>query len=134
MAGECPKIIRSAEAKQSAQKTLVAKKKMAPIDLSDGYGANWQKRKNLFVGQRDNRIITRGTQRRIDGADRSTDESEQSRGKDPLGGNQDHEAGVRLLQDGLEGKRQHNPQNASANGKQERLAEQHAEDSEPGKT
>src|SRR5271163_3188894 len=119
MAGECPKIIRSAEAKQSAQKTLVAKKKMAPFALSGRDRANWQKRKNLFVGQCDNRIVTCGTQRRIDGADRGADESQQRGRKDPLRGNQNHEAGICLLQDGLKGKRQRNSQNASANGKKE---------------
>ena len=76
MAGECPKTISLAEAKQSAQKTVVAKKNMTRFAEAIDRLVNSNERMNLFVSQRDNRIVTRGTQRRINGADGGADKSE----------------------------------------------------------
>ena len=71
MAGERPKIIRSAEAKQSAERALVAKKKMALFGGSGG--ANRRGKRILFVRQSDDWVVTCGTQCRIDGADGGSD-------------------------------------------------------------
>jgi len=82
-----PKTISLAKAKQSAQKTMVAKKNMTRFAKASDRLVNCNERKNLFVGQRDNGIVTGGTQRRIDSADGGADESEQSGREDPLRGN-----------------------------------------------
>src|SRR6266478_5657323 len=69
----------------------------------------------LFVGEGDHGVVAGGAQGGVDGSSGGTNDSQDSGGEQPGGRDQDREAGVCLLQNGL---RQEGEGNAQAGSEQ----------------
>src|SRR5712664_464026 len=87
------------------------------------FGRQRHARPSLFIRERHHWIVTRRSKCRIRSAERRANQSESDGLENPLPGDQNHQAGTRLLQNRLREKGQRNAQSATQESQDQRLAE-----------